>query len=306
LDKSTSRSEESLALRKGEEFFRTLIENSTDVITILDTEGVVHYQSPSLQRIFGYKPEELLGKNAFSFVHPEDLNGVVSAFQETIKNQAVSSPVVRFRFRHREGSWIYLEAVGRIIKNDEGGLQYVINSRDVTERVRMESDLRALSLSDELTGLRNRRAFEVLAEQEIAKTKRAKTDSLYFIFADMDDFKAVNDGFGHAEGDKALMAAAKILRKTFRGVDIVARIGGDEFVVLVTGADEDNLQVILKRLRDNIQAWNSAKESSYTLSMSIGVARYNAEKLNTVEALLSQADRLMYEQKKQKPGKEIR
>jgi len=126
------------ALRESEEHFRTLIENSSDIITILNPRGKILFESPSVQGALGYTPEDLVGKNAFDLVHPNDLQGVLAAFSGELKEGAGMGEAVEYRFRHRDGSWRYLESIGENMIHDPHVRGIVVNSRDITERKRAE------------------------------------------------------------------------------------------------------------------------------------------------------------------------
>jgi len=158
-------------------------------------------------------------------------------------------------------------------------------------------ELRALSLIDDLTGLNNRRGFLALAQQQIKLARRNKKE-LVLLFVDMDDFKQINDRHGHQQGDLALQRAARVLRATFRDSDIIARLGGDEFVVLA--ADTGTSASIIERLRHELAARNRNDGLPYTLSFSVGAARFDPEDPPTIEELLQTADSMLYEQKKQR------
>ena len=162
-----------------------------------------------------------------------------------------------------------------------------------------EEALLALSLIDELTGLYNRRRFFVLTEQSLKLSIRTKK-KLLLLFIDMDNLKWINDHHGHNEGDQALKDFANILKKTFRESDIVARIGGDEFVVLLESKDE-NGEIILTRLDENIKHYNAKKSRHYDLSISVGTTQFDPEHPISIDELLSKADALMYAQKRRKP-----
>jgi diguanylate cyclase (GGDEF)-like protein len=161
---------------------------------------------------------------------------------------------------------------------------------------RMLTALRATSLVDELTGLYNRRGFLFLAEQQVKIADRMKTGML-LLFADLDQLKRINDTHGHREGDRALMETANILKGTFRGADIIARIGGDEFAILTVEARNDSGGILTTRLQENLDARNAAASRGYTLSVSVGIARYNADEPYSILELLDRADALMYKQK---------
>ncbi len=161
------------------------------------------------------------------------------------------------------------------------------------DRMRAEENLRDLSLEDELTKLYNRRGFMALAEQQFKVAHRSKKE-MFLLYADLDDLKRVNDTFGHEEGDVALVETAAILREAFRESDIIARIGGDEFVVLAVDAGEDKVQAIEQRLKDKFVAWNALTARRYPLSVSLGCAYYDPKKPCTIQELVALADKAMY------------
>ena len=162
------------------------------------------------------------------------------------------------------------------------------------ERHRLQEQLRDWSLFDELTGLFNRRGFLTLAEQQRRLSARTHVPWLVF-FIDMDRFKKINDRFGHDEGDRALVAVAEILRRAFRTSDIIARIGGDEFVVCAIGAGEEALSHLCGRVREELEEHNAQRDGGASLSLSIGTAIVEATM--GVEEALERADRNMYEAK---------
>ena len=166
------------------------------------------------------------------------------------------------------------------------------------ERNQAEEALRTLSLIDELTGLHNRRGFFALAEQQLKIANRMKKEML-LIFADLDQLKWINDTLGHHEGDLALIEAAGILKETFRKSDIIARIGGDEFVI-TTEAVEASVNVLITRLLENLDSYNAKGDRRYKLSLSTGITRYEPENPCSIDELLRRADALMYEAKRKK------
>ncbi len=290
------RSEETL--RRSEERFRMMIEHSSDIITMIDASGMVMYGSPSLERVLGYKPEELIGKSIFDYVYPEDRLFVVEMFQKTLQNQVLNQRV-EFRFRVSSGSWRYLEAIGSTVFDDKKGFIAIVNSRDVTDRVQLEQELLSMSLNDPLTGLLNRRGFTILSTQQIKVARRTK-EKACLIFADVDRLKFINDAFGHTEGDQLLADIGKILKESYRDPDVVARIGGDEFAILAVGALEANAMTLVHRLEERLRQRNGAKDSKYLLSLSIGVVHVDPNIPSTIEDLLARADTMMYQQKKLK------
>lgn len=163
-------------------------------------------------------------------------------------------------------------------------------------RTRTENELRALSLVDELTKLYNRRGFMTLAEQQLKVAHRTKKEMALF-YADLDDLKKINDRFGHDEGDAALAEAAAIIRDVFRDSDIMARLGGDEFVVLAIDVAEGKAASLARRLREKAAARNARPGQEYSVSFSLGVARYDPDKPGVLAELLTQADQKMYQDK---------
>jgi diguanylate cyclase (GGDEF)-like protein len=178
-----------------------------------------------------------------------------------------------------------------------------INERQrkmIVQLAESEAKLEEMAVTDELTGLKNRRGFFLLAEQQLKAANREKI-KFWFIFIDVDGMKTVNDTYGHSEGDKSLTATANILKNTFRESDVIARIGGDEFVVMITGADEGNGCVIMDRLHNNLDLHNAAAKDHHRLSLSAGmVCCAPCEKPCSLEDLLKKADELMYESKRGK------
>jgi diguanylate cyclase (GGDEF)-like protein len=168
------------------------------------------------------------------------------------------------------------------------------------ERNRTQAELRNLSLIDDLTGLYNRRGFLTFAEQYLKLAQR-KNKGLLLVFADLDNLKQINDTYGHHEGDLALIRTAKTLRETFRKSDIIARIGGDEFPIMAMEADESTAQTLKKHLQENLKKHNTQTQSRYPLSVSVGTAYFNPdETYASVEDLMEQADKALYEEKRRK------
>ena len=167
------------------------------------------------------------------------------------------------------------------------------------QRTRTEDELREMSLVDALTGVYNRRGFLTLAEQQMKFAHRTKKDMVLY-YADLDDLKRINDSFGHDQGDAALVEAAEVLKDAFRDSDIVARLGGDEFAALAIDIAEGKAAALTRRLREKLQARNALPEAAYTLSFSLGVARYDPDRPCSLQELLTAADHRMYQEKSSK------
>ncbi len=158
---------------------------------------------------------------------------------------------------------------------------------------------RAMAITDELTGLSNRRGFFTLAAQQLNLAKRQKR-GICMLYADVDNLKGINDTLGHHKGDQALTDTANLLRATYRESDIIARIGGDEFVVIPVGPERDSVEIVASRFQQNLREHNAKKHRSYKLSISFGVACFDPLNPCTIDELLAQADKMMYEQKRLK------
>jgi diguanylate cyclase (GGDEF)-like protein len=168
------------------------------------------------------------------------------------------------------------------------------------ERARMQAALRNLSLTDELTGLCNRRGFLALAEQHLKLARRLRR-SVCLVFADLDDLKQINDTLGHQCGDEALVKTAEVLRETFRHSDILGRLGGDEFMALAMEDSKQTPAKILNRLQQNLEAQNAHANLRFRLSLSAGAARLPAtETPVTIEEMIAKADQALYKQKRSK------
>ena len=167
------------------------------------------------------------------------------------------------------------------------------------ERHQLIATLKALSLIDDLTGLYNRRGFSELAEQHLRLAQRGG-GAVTLAYFDLDAFKRINDQHGHHVGDRALRRVAEILKRTFRGSDLLARLGGDEFSVLAIGASEDDARLFVQRFRNAIDRFNSQGEEPFTLAVSIGLARHTGEGRVLLDDLIARADRAMYEEKRSK------
>jgi len=173
--------------------------------------------------------------------------------------------------------------------------------RYAIERHRMQATLQTESLTDELTRLHNRRGFMALAGSHMKSAERTKKP-FALVFIDLDGMKDVNDTLGHVEGDRALVEAASLLSRCVRQTDIVARFGGDEFVLLLTSAENDWEDCIRRRLQSQVDASNARPGRRYQLSFSVGIVRAEPDRWLALEELVAEADAMMYRQKQKKKG----
>jgi diguanylate cyclase (GGDEF)-like protein len=170
---------------------------------------------------------------------------------------------------------------------------------EIVQRKKAEEQLRALSFTDELTGLFNRRGLLTMGEHQLKLARRTRR-RLLLMYADLDNMKRINDQFGHIEGDAALIEAADILRQVFRESDIIARIGGDEFVILAVDSDGAQSETLINRIHQRCILANLKKARPYVLAMSAGSAEFDPDQPTTLEELVAQADRAMYAAKQER------
>lgn len=183
-----------------------------------------------------------------------------------------------------------------LIKGEFDGKLLIRSIRYALERHQMQSELRSLSLTDELTGLYNRRGFSTLATQHLKLARRTE-QGFFIVFADLDGLKQINDSYGHAKGDAALVETAEILRKTFKDSDILARYGGDEFLILVTDTIHNNREKIYKRFKMRVEECNNSGKLKCPLSVSLGIVSYEPGKETDLDKLIAEADRELYKDK---------
>ncbi len=171
--------------------------------------------------------------------------------------------------------------------------------RFAMERHRQQIRFRALSITDDLTGIYNRRGFFELGNHQIKIAERAERELLLFFF-DLDKFKRINDHFGHAEGDWVLIRMAVLLKETFRSSDVIARLGGDEFCVLALEASQTHIPLLISRFQEKMKSFNEQVKKPFKLSCSIGYTCFYPKQATLLENLLTKADHLLYENKKSK------
>lgn len=169
--------------------------------------------------------------------------------------------------------------------------------RDLARMVEQEVMAVQLATLDELTMISNRRGFETLSKHALSLCKRMESPAT-LLFIDLDKFKPINDTYGHAEGDHALQVFSNILRDVFRDSDVIGRMGGDEFAVLLTRSSAAECESIVQHLKEAVAAYNAKATRGYNLEFSYGFVEYDAQKHEVLEDLLAEADRLMYQQKK--------
>ena len=291
----TDRRRAEAALQSSESRFRALIERSSDGIALVDAEGTIVYAGPSTSRILGYSSDELIGADSLTFVHPDDVPAVIARRTETRLNPG-DGFTSEHRFKHKDGSWRWLESSATNLLDEPSVGAIVINYRDVTERKQAEDTIRHQAYHDALTGLPNRALFEDRLEQAIAHASRAH-EVLAVMFLDIDRFKTVNDLLGHPGGDQLLRQVGAELNALVREGDTVARVGGDEFVFLLTGlAKAEDAISAAERVIASVKEPRLLEGHEFRVSTSVGITVCPKDAEDT-ESLLRNADTAMYRAK---------
>jgi diguanylate cyclase (GGDEF)-like protein/PAS domain S-box-containing protein len=274
-------------------FNESIVQGVAEAILIEDAQGILTFVNQAAEELLGYTRQELIGLHWTAIVPRHEIDKVS---QELAKRPQRVASRYETALLSKEGRVIPVIISARPLF-EAGKFAGVLSAfTDITARKQAEEALRALLLVDELTGLYNRRGFLTLGEQQLKMAGRTKR-KLLLLFADFDHLKRINDSLGHPQGDQALIDIADVLRETFRESDILARIGGDEFVVLALETDSANPETLTARLQKNLEAHNASADRRYRLSLSVGVARYDPEHPCSIDELLARADRLMYAQK---------
>ncbi len=287
------------ALRASEEYFRALSEHSSDLVAILDADGVYLYVSPSHQRILGYAPEQLRGRSALDLIAPAEAPRVRAVLAERVRTGGVGQ-MVEARVRHADGSWRVIELLGNNRLNDPIVHGVIINGRDSTARKAAEEALRHAALHDALTGLPNRTLLQDRLDQAINAARR-DGQSLAFLLLDLDRFKEVNDSFGHYHGDLLLRQVGPRLRDALRASDTVARLGGDEFAALLPATDETGAVGAAHKILAALDAPFAVEGEQFHVGASVGIALY-PQHGDDAPTLLRRADIAMYLGKRGRRG----
>lgn len=282
-----------VALRENEEKFRLLVENSHDIIYSLTADGVFIFVSPAWTKLLGHAVTEVLGKPFQQFIHPDDVHDYMLFLKSVIvKGQRLSG--VEYRLQHTNGTWYWHTSSAVPFKDASGQITGLYGiTRDITKTRRLQEDLQQQATTDELTGLINRRHFLKLASAELKRAIRFK-HIMAIALIDIDHFKSVNDRCGHTVGDQTLLTFSKICQRYVREIDIFARFGGDEFVLLLPETKREQAFQILERVRHALASQTlfvANHAISITISSGISSLTDGQESLDT---LIDRADHALY------------
>src|ERR1035437_9774751 len=284
--------------------FQILAEYSADVICRVGLDMRLQYASPSSFQVLGYTPEEMTGMAPFAIIVPEDLPAL-SATAARLLALGVESPLVVVRTRKKDGTIVWMEVSSRVVRDPttNEAKEIIIVMRDITERKKLEEKLSSLALTDGLTGLANRRAFDQELDREWKRTLR-EGSQISLLLLDIDYFKSFNDKYGHQVGDDCLRAIAIAVSKAVRATDIAARYGGEEIAVILPSTDAPGAVEVAEKVRSAIRDLRITHEGNLEggllVTASVGVATAlarNGGSLRMPESLLLAADNAMYKAK---------
>ncbi len=281
--------------RESEARFRALVQNSSDVISILAADSTIQFLSPSARTVLGHDPRKLVGQRLLDLLHPDDEPGARQFLAELASagpSGSRGSIAREWRLAHANGSWLTVDNVGTNLLNESTVQGLVLNTRDVTERRIMEEQYMHQAFHDPLTDLANRSLFLYQVGHALARGVR-HVEPVTVLFLDLDNFKNVNDSLGHAAGDRLLVEAARRLSACVRDSDLIARLGGDEFAVLIESTDSvDEVLNMADRIVSALARAFVLSGKEVFVSASIGIAR--TEDGATSDELVRNADVAMY------------
>lgn len=283
------------ALLASEEKYRSLVESAEDSIYLVDRDYKYLFMNKKHLTRLNTPLKDILGQPYARFHSNEETSTFIKNIDKVLES---GRPLQVEHKSERDGNY-FLQTMSPVKDFSDKVTAVTVVSKLITDRKRMEDKLRIMSLTDELTGLYNRRGFFALAEQQLKLSIRMKK-KMFLLYTDLDNLKNINDDWGHQEGDVALIETANLLRDTFRDSDIVARIGGDEFVALPIADNEQDARLVVDRLRKNLEVANLTHEHPYDLSISIGMPAFDPEHPCSLDRLLAVGDDMMYEEKKKK------
>jgi diguanylate cyclase (GGDEF)-like protein/PAS domain S-box-containing protein len=283
--------------------FQFLAENCADILCSVDADHVIRYVSPSSFEILGRKPGEMISRDFGEFVFSEDSSVLDDVGSAAADGAAYSHVRVRLLKKDQTPVWISINA--RCVRDPVSGEPrvYILSMRDITGRKVLEEKLSALALTDALTGLWNRRAFDQALRREWRRTVRDGSQ-LSLLLLDLDHFKLLNDQYGHPLGDECLIAVASAISDTVRVSDVVCRWGGDEIAIILPGSDRAGAVRAAEKLRVTVGALrfrakrNAGEWVAVTASIGVATAMSEPDKAATIPLnLLLAADKALYKAK---------
>jgi len=279
--------------------FESLVHNASDLVTLIDAETKIVFISPSAERILGFAPDALEGTSFVELIHPDHAARAV----EFILGEKGDDSPIEIGLRRADGGWLDTETLRTNLLHDESVQGIVLNTRDITERKAFLNQLEHHAFYDSLTGLANRALFRDRVKHALSQARRS-SNAVAALFLDVDDFKVVNDTYGHALGDALLTAIGGRLKSCLRGGDTVSRFGGDEFAILLEESTDIAPVEVADRIMRALEAPFRIDGHELHVRASIGVAYANGQEGDAAtDELLRNADVAMYVAKNQGKGR---
>jgi diguanylate cyclase (GGDEF)-like protein/PAS domain S-box-containing protein len=287
------------SLETERDFLAAVLESADAFILVLDSAGRILQVNHAVKLATGYSADDLRGRE---FVSVLPIGEAAAGLGDSLRGLGEGAAPISFENQWATSTGERLLVAGSLtpLRDAGGALRHVIvTASDITEQRALEDELRVLSVRDDMTGLYNRRGFALLAEQRFKDGRRSRS-TLTIVYADVDHLTSINDSFGHNAGDIALVLCAQTLEATFRQSDVVARIGGDQFVVL-TEDDTRELSTVATRLEQELARRTAASGLRFPVSLAIGFAYSRPPHGLSLDELLQQADEFMHERKHRAP-----
>ncbi|GEN58068.1 hypothetical protein GCM10012290_26090 [Halolactibacillus alkaliphilus] len=284
------------ALYESEQRFRLIAEHTSDLIQILNKDHAFVYVSPSHEKLLGYESQQLIDKPALSILSEKSKVDMYHLFKIMLKEQQSIKKEGKIVDAFGDEHWFELQ-FEPIFDDDHQHQKTIVVARDIKERKRYERELKQMAYQDPLTGLANRRMFQIRLEQVMSLYERHQVP-FAVLMLDLDDFKGINDQYGHEVGDQVIVEIGQRLQMALRDMDTVARLGGDEFIVLLPEVqDATNLSRIVDRIEAKFREPHVVNGASLNVGVSIGVVM--PEKLQCeLNNILSHADEALYQAKR--------
>ena len=293
---------EDLLRQQSEARFASLVQNSSDVVTVLEADTTVLYASPSAHRVLGVEPAQIAGTKFADLIHPDDRTKAFS-FLTSVSDGEGHTGIVEFRIRHADGSHRMVETLRTNLLHDPNVRGIVLNTRDISERKAFEDQLQHQAFHDSVTNLANRALFRDRVTHAIERQGRDRKP-VAVLFMDLDDFKTINDSLGHAAGDQLLREVGERVKACLRAADTAARLGGDEFAILLEDGGEGIQAVdVADRLMQALEAPFALEGKEVFVRSSIGIAVTDGDAAPDAEELLRNADVAMYMAKEKGKGR---
>lgn len=288
----TARKQMERQLQISENKFRRFVENAADIIITLRSAQEITYISPNCKRLLGYEPEELMGDKLLSCFASGDEKTFHSSIQSCLQGE-LNQPT-DYRIVHKDNQVEWYSILFSQIEDEDGDPQILCNVRNITAKKNYEKSLEYFGMHDQLTGVYNRAYFN----GELARQSRNNNYPITILSFDLDNLKQANDSYGHITGDKLLVDCASLVSNSLRKGDILARVGGDEFAVILPSTSQEEARVIVERIEQSLADYNKSNKI-LKLSISIGMATAK-DASDPLELLLVESDRRMYDKKKEK------